>query len=325
MFTNQVTEEFIRERSRCQRQFCECQLPKGNVHCPVHGDKVASMSVEDTAERLLVRCHAGCDTLSILEYYRALLPKNRSNFMERQNDPIGLTIKEFATSKNLKVSFLKDNYVKQFKNFNHPALAFEYRDETGGLLATRIRLAMDGSKKFLWKSGSSAKEAGLYGRWRTVEAYEKGYLVICEGESDCLTLWANGCPAIGLPGVSVWNDSLIEEVLADLRIKTVYVFVEPDIGGNTMIRNIKTSSVSNKTRLIFANSFKDFSEMWVANPEKFNANLESHLESSCKWSEYQRIATIIEHVMRENNGKMPSPKSIMTNTSKRGLRYARRN
>ena len=326
MYTNLVTEELIRDQAVCGRNRCECRTNGGNVHCPIHDDTEPSMSVTTERGTLLIKCHSGCLTPEILKHYRSFLPPSKT-FVPRNPDPIGLTIQKFADAKGFDVSFLLDNYISEIQNFNHPALSFEYIDETGGLLATRIRLTMSGSKKFIWKTGSSARDAGLYGRWRMKDAYEKGYVFLCEGESDCLTLWTNGYPAIGLPGVSVWNESLIEESLADLRIKTIYAFIEPDTGGTTMLRNLGRSTVSDKIKLIFGGSYKDFSEMWTANRQKFQDSLKNLMDSSYEWEAYQKIARIVEHVLRENGGKMPSVGnlvSIQSNTSKRGMRYARK-
>jgi DNA primase len=41
----------------------------------------------------------------------------------------------------------------------------------------------------------------LYGLWRRVEFLaEEGELLLLEGESDALTAWLYGLPAVGVPG-----------------------------------------------------------------------------------------------------------------------------
>jgi hypothetical protein len=52
-----------------------------------------------------------------------------------------------------------------------------------------------------------------------------------EGESDALTLWFHGRPAVALPGADMWDESRNAEQLDGLA---VYVVIEPDKGGDAM-------------------------------------------------------------------------------------------
>lgn len=66
-----------------------------------------------------------------------------------------------------------------------------------------------------------------YGAWRIDEAELAGYLVICEGESDCWTGWHYDLPFLGIPGAT--NDSCLITIAKDLAsIPAIYILQEPD-------------------------------------------------------------------------------------------------
>lgn len=325
MVTNQVEESDIRGRSKCGNPSCECQTTRGNVHCPLHGDKVASMSVHTVGEKVLIRCHSGCNTLKLFEHYRKLMPQRNIPF-NKPLQPQGITLQQFSSSKNLSRDFLRSNHIKEIQRYNHPALEFPYMDENQAVLAMRYRLSVDGTRKFLWAQGSSAKDASLYGRWRINEAYQKGYIFLCEGESDCLSLWNSEQPAVGLPGVSIWQEQTIAKLLLDDRIKKVYAFIEPDIGGTKMINNIRTSAIKSKSEFIFADEFKDFSDMWIKGAETFHDNLEFAISNATSWFDYHKIESIMKHFQRNSEEWLrEAERTNFTNTNQRGRRYARRN
>jgi len=67
------------------------------------------------------------------------------------------------------------------------------------------------------------------------EAQETKELVIVEGESDCWTLWAEGFPALGIPGATAAK--VLESQHLD-GVEKVYVFQEPDNGGTAFVRGV---------------------------------------------------------------------------------------
>ena len=77
-------------------------------------------------------------------------------------------------------------------------------------------------------------KALLYGLDRITAAREAGAITICEGESDCHTLWQGGFPAIGLPGAGNWNEE--RDAKHFDGFKTIFVVIEPDRGGRRCSR-----------------------------------------------------------------------------------------
>ena len=84
-----------------------------------------------------------------------------------------------------------------------PAVAIQYRDASGKKLRTKYRIRLvkvpgANGERFVWGEGSGGMVP--YGLWRLDAAREKGSLVLTEGESDAWSLWAEGIPALGIPG-----------------------------------------------------------------------------------------------------------------------------
>jgi hypothetical protein len=67
----------------------------------------------------------------------------------------------------------------------------------------------------------------LYGLHWLEDAKEAGYVLICEGESDCHSAWYRGIPALGVPGVGNWKKEWARYLEGIARI---LVLVEPDAG-----------------------------------------------------------------------------------------------
>jgi DNA primase len=74
-----------------------------------------------------------------------------------------------------------------------------------------------------------------YGLWRLDEARRAGVLYLVEGESDTLTLWLQGLPALGIPGANAAK-CLTADHLAG--ITKVYISREPDRGGQSFVEGV---------------------------------------------------------------------------------------
>ena len=86
-----------------------------------------------------------------------------------------------------------------------------------------------------------------YGLWRLKEARNAGYIIIVEGESDCHTLWIHGFPTLGIPGAASWREQW-EKFLDGIPI--LYVLIEPDAGGDAVLKWVAESRINNRIRLI---------------------------------------------------------------------------
>jgi hypothetical protein len=149
-----------------------------------------------------------------------------------------------------------------------PCVRIPYRDEAGNEAAIRFRLRLDKSAdsddRFKWRKGS---KLCLYGLDRLTLARERGCVVLVEGESDCHTLWSHGEPAVGIPGAGTWNDRRDAPALDD--IPTIFLVVEPDQGGATLLKTLSTSTLSSRVRLVTLDPFKDASALHCDDPDRF--------------------------------------------------------
>lgn len=63
--------ETIRAALQCGEPGCACGTPRGHVHCPGHSDEVPSFSVTHGNGKILVRCHAGCSQVRVIDALKA--------------------------------------------------------------------------------------------------------------------------------------------------------------------------------------------------------------------------------------------------------------
>ncbi len=198
--------------------------------------------------------------------------------------PVGCTLQTYAAAKRLPEEFLREIGLSDTAHIRVPALRIPYFDSTSKALAVRIRLALDTREsegsRFRWKRGS---KPFLYGLWR-LQA-EKAITVV-EGESDSHTLWVHGINAVGIPGAGQWNETRDARHLAGFE--TIYVLVEPDAGGEAMLRWVSTSALREKIRLIRLDGFKDPSAMHVADPEQFVPRWQAAVAAAAPWVEENR-------------------------------------
>ena len=209
--------------------------------CPSHDDSNPSLSVSEGADgRALVKCHAGCETVKIVEslglQMSDLFPSKSRRSTPAPADanlpPVGgktaerfdrpeLTLEVLAQAKCLPVEQLQSFGCANHKYQGACAVRIEYRAEGGALIATRYRLGLDRGARFAWKKGS---KVGLYGLDHLDDARAAGWVLIVEGESDCWTAWHHELPALGVPGKTMWRS----EWAAVCEGLEVYVWQEPD-------------------------------------------------------------------------------------------------
>ena len=247
------------------------------ARCPVHDDRHASLSVGvGDDERILLFCFTGCTAeaivaalgLTMRDLYPRTTPGDWPATVQRWSAkphpstgsgvaggsdqggvaplhadqeglrvrPLGCTLEAYAEAKGLPVDFLRSLGLTDAKYADAPALRMPYVDADGHEQAVRFRIAVDGEDKFRWKKRS---KLCLYGLSRLRTARERGYVVLVEGESCAQTLWLHGFPALGIPGANNWKDDRDAPELEG--ISTVYVVVEPDKGGQTLLSRLGES------------------------------------------------------------------------------------
>jgi hypothetical protein len=161
--------------------------------------------------------------------------------IEYQPPRRGCTLEEYAKLKRLPPGFLRGLGLQDGDWFGRPALDIPYKDESGRLIRLRKRIALQKDKRsrkdnrFRWDKGNAQP---LYGLWRLAEIERAGWVLLLEGESDCHTAWLHQIPALGVPGAANW-DKAKGNLLPRLRALKVYVWREPDQGGDTFIQAIQ--------------------------------------------------------------------------------------
>ena len=179
------------------------------ARCPAHKDKNPSLSIAQDGEKILLHCHAGCDTDTIL-------------------GALGLTLKDL---------FQDDN-----KHPNPPSppttnkrnivAVYDYKNLMGKVIHQTVRFEPKG---FSQRQPDSTASGGytwnlkgitpiLYNLSAVVSAIkEKQSIFIVEGEKDCNTLGSLGYTATTCPlGAGKWRDEY-----SDI-LKNAHVYIIPD-------------------------------------------------------------------------------------------------
>ena len=190
----------------------------------------------------------------------------------------GCTLAAYASTKQLKADFLHSLGITQGRYFGAPALKIPYRDATGAESAIRYRVALDGPDKFRFRGGDKAL---LYGLDRIAAAREVGAITICEGESDCHTLWQAGFPGIGLPGASNWKEERDAKHFEGFN--TIYVVIEPDKGGHAVLDWLAKSKIRDRVRLVPLSGFKDPNALYLDDPIRFAERWRAALKTAVLW------------------------------------------
>ncbi|MBN2416959.1 hypothetical protein JXO52_14020 [bacterium] len=220
----------------------------------------------------------------------------------------GCTLEHYSESKQLPVSFLEGLGLTQITYMGAPAVRIPYRDQDGAIIATRFRTAMekgeDYDNRFRWKNGTKPIP---YGIWRRNRAIEAGYIILVEGESDAQTLWLHGFPALGIPGANSWKEEWADYFENILRI---YVFIEPDSGGDAVLSLIGKSKIRDRVEFIHLEGYKDPSDLHLKASERFKDRIEDSMRTAVSWKKQWLIKKDTDkkeywekcgHLARESN------------------------
>jgi hypothetical protein len=259
--------------------------------CPAHDDQSPSMSVKATDDgTILVNCFAGCSTdeiVAALGLTTADLFAGRGRGGRRVTGSAspasgpGLTLEQYAEDKMVPVEFLRELGLRDHKIDGKPVVRIPFRDEDGAELTVKYRHGGDGGgPRFTFKSGTKARPYGLE---RLAEARAADYVILVEGESDGQTLWSHGEPALGLPGANSWKEEFAHYLDG---IAVIYVVVEPDQGGEAMVKRIAKSSIAPRVRLIrMTPECKDPSALHLDGPDGFEAAWGALKAAAVPWAE----------------------------------------
>ncbi len=246
----------------------------GIAKCPAHDDSSPSLSLSVAEDgKILAKCHAGCSQESVIE---ALAAHGADIRQPKTNGHHAIfDVAALALAKRLPLDDLTRANVKNIELEHGPVVGFEYRDRQGRITGTKCRRALSGKRGFFWLKGS---KPSLYGLWRLPGAVDR--LIICEGETDALTLWHHGYEALGLPGASMWRDEWINNIPPGCA---VYVIVEPDQGGETVETWLAKSPLATRAKLVrMPKEFKDPSALHIADSARFKERFEALLAGPAK-------------------------------------------
>lgn len=201
--------------------------PKGggrqrSARCPAHGDSSPSLSVTDGNDRVLLKCHAGCDVDAVLD----ALHLTRGDLFNEPRE---------AGHPHL--------------NGNKPKVVAEYQylDEQGQLLyvverkqpKTFLCKRPDGRGGWIYKGAMEGVRRVLYRLPEIIAAVEAGKVVyLVEGEKDADRLAKLGLPATCNPhGAGKWRD----EYTQALAKAEVVVITDRDNTGREHARTVVDS------------------------------------------------------------------------------------
>ena len=220
--------------------------------CPAHEDRTPSLSITDSNKGVLVHCHAGCSqeaVLNALEAYGVQLrkPRTEADILH----PL-LDVASLSAAKGISADTLLANYVQDAPG---GGVMFCYASADNSMVGAKYRKYLGGGadRGFSWSNGS---KPCLYGLWRLEKDYANdGRIILCEGETDALTLWQHGYTALALPGASMWKEEWASCIPEGAK---VYVIIEPDQGGRTVEAAIEKSSLRDRAYFIrMAEAAKD--------------------------------------------------------------------
>ena len=270
------------------------------ARCPSHEDRHASLSVaEGNDGRALLKCFAGCTAEAIvaaigLELSDLFPAGGGGSYPRRETSTpqhsAGCTLASYAEAKRLPIDFLRELGLSDFTYLGSSAVRVPYFNAGGEEAAVRYRLALvkgDGEDgRFRWQKGSKSL---LYGLNRIAHAHKAGYAILAEGESDCHVLWHAGYPALGVPGANNWSEERDADHLDGL---TVYVVIEPDVGGESVMRWIGGSRIRDRVRLVSLG--KDVGDLYLDDPGRFAGRLEAALQAATPWAEHAKVEAELE-------------------------------
>jgi hypothetical protein len=194
-----------------------------------------------------------------------------------------LTVAEYAKAKRLPEDFLMKLGLSDINLRDKVAVKIPYMDEYGEVVSVRFRFSMDPSgPRFAWRNGSKLYPYGLP---RLANARKVGYVCIDEGESDTQTLWLHGIPALGLPGANSWKEEWAHYLDG---IKKIFVVVEPDQGGDAVLKKFARSALRDRMWVVKLDGVKDPSELYLQNPKGFRKSWDDAISNAKPWASIEK-------------------------------------
>ncbi len=206
--------------------------------CPAHRDKEPSLSIQEIQDRILIYCHAGCETHSILGY-------------------VGLEVKDLFKQNNT-LTLTWQEKVKVWHDKNKGQLKLEelypYYDDMQNVLYYKARYEGKQIRHFrvegdevLWKDIFKDVQKTLYNKTVISKAREQDEpIYYVEGEKDVHTLTALGLFATTAGGATAWQ----KEFAPYFEGLDVIILQDNDEAGEKLTRQLQ------KDLMTYAKSIK---------------------------------------------------------------------
>jgi hypothetical protein len=202
----------------------------------------------------------------------------RQDLIITPGEPKGITLADIAEAKGLPIGLLQRHGwfdQKRYGKYHKPAVGIPYKNRDGENSWLRYRVALTGDKRFFWRKGDVG--APLYNAEDARHLPDAGFVVIDGGETDTLTLLYHGFPAMGLPGEGNWNEEHHAHLVEGAS--TIFVIIEPDTGGEKVLRWLARSSIRERARLVFMRpETKDPNALYLADRENFKTAFQALLD-----------------------------------------------
>ena len=232
-----ILDELVTKFPKAKRQSDGSFL----VQCPSHKDRTPSLHISQADDRILLKCHAGCDTEAICQ---ALGIELSDLFLEstKQASP--------GAKKIIATYDYKDeqgHLLFQVVRYEPKSFAQRHKNSTGEWVWN-----LDGVRRILYHLPEISERLG---------AEDMVYIV--EGEKDCDKLWEWGQVATTSPGgANNWKPEYAEL----LRGRKVVIIPDKDAAGYAYARNVANSlrgkAKDVKCILLPGDDVKDFSD-WI--------------------------------------------------------------
>ena len=202
-------------------------------------------------------------------------------------DPRGCDIARYATKLRVSPDFLRDDLSCQDANAFGKSVRIPYYDETGTEIWSRFRIAVEGADKFRAKKG---QHPALYGISRLDGVRANGEITIVIGESDCIALWFEGLPAIGLPTPMSWDEARMARHFDGFR--RINVVLNPSKGADAILSWLRQSSIKERTYLVNLPGSLDPAALRLRNPMTFEETWNDALARAVSWPDYAKRSEI---------------------------------
>jgi len=149
-----------------------------------------------------------------------------------------LTLEEYSKAKRLRKESVEYHGVQEELRHGGTVLAFHCRDLKGKIVAIRYRLWMEapeGRSAFEQERGKPVYPFGVNKIPGWLNSVMKTKIVLVEGESDAMTLWANGYSAIGIPGAHAFKEEWADLVTG---FESVFVWREHGEAAHQFVKKI---------------------------------------------------------------------------------------